>query len=242
MDNNLNNVNENANLFLYLINIDNYISEYLHILYLKKNKNINNMLFIDSYYINFFKKIIKDSNIKDTCIVTKQNLIYNNLIDNEICSKVNNEYLKNTSISYLYLFYIIQKWDNLPSNVFFFNDCNENTFPIELYIVPKKNIEILSNNHKLFNLVSGKIILSTEENRKVRQKTNLSFIEWWNKYIKKNIPEIFEYCPELVFSVKRENIKKNSKDYYLNIFNYINSNPYCKELYYLDRCWYYIFL
>ena len=31
------------------------------------------MLIIDSYYINFFKKIIKDSNIKDTCIVTKQN-------------------------------------------------------------------------------------------------------------------------------------------------------------------------
>ena len=236
-----NNIDKNIDLYNYLTDIDCYIYDYLHILYLKKNKT-NDFLIMDGYYINFFKKIIKDITIKNTCIITKKKTIYSDLIENEICSNVNNEYIKNTSISYMYLYYIIQKWDTLPENIFFYNTDNENTFPIEMYIVPKKNIEFLSNNYEFFNIVNKDIILSKQEICKIKQKTFLSFTQWWDTFIKKSFPKVFEYCPELTFSVKRENIKKNSKEYYQNIFNYINSYPYCKELYYLDRCWYYIFL
>ena len=234
-------IDKNVNLFQYLTNIDSYVYDYLHVLYLKKKKT-QDYLIIDNYYINFFKNIIKEISMKDTCIITYNNALYSNLINKDFCSKVNFEYIKNTSISYLYLYYIIENWDELPENVFFYNIENENTFPIEMYIVPKKNIEILSNNYELFNIINNDIILSKQELRNVRQKNNLSFKEWWNKFIKKKIPSVFEYCPELTFSIKRENIKKNTKEYYKNIFDHINLQPYCKELYYLDRCWYYIFL
>ena len=232
---------DNVDLFLYLTNIDNYIIDYMNILNLKQIKDINNRLMIDYYYMNFFKKFIKDCNKEDTCIVTKREVPYKELLEIEICHQVNDEYITNTSISYLYLYYIIKKWDNLPSNIFFYNYSNENTFPIDMYIVPKKNINYFSNNYKTFNLIYDDIILSKEESKKIKQPTNLKFIEWWKLYIQKNIPTIFEYCPELVFSVKRDNIKKNGLQYYLNIFNSINEKPYCKELFYLDRSWYYIF-
>tara|TARA_Y100000991_G_C21923496_1_gene327578 strand:+ start:337 stop:1077 length:741 start_codon:yes stop_codon:yes gene_type:complete len=231
-------IEKNTNLFQYLINIDSYIYEYLYILYLKKDK-INELMIIDNYYINFFKQIIKDITINNTSIITKNKLEYENFVEKKICSEVNLEYIKNTSISYLYLYYIITKWEDLPQNIFFYNIDNENTFPIEMYIIPKKDIEILSNNYSLFNFVSDNIILSKKESRFHKK---LSFKEWWNKFIKKSIPNVFQYCPELTFSVRRENIKKNGKKYYQDIFNYINQNPYCQELYYLDRCWYYIFL
>ena len=236
-ENIIKNTDKNINLFQYLINIDNYVHEYLYILYLKKDK-INNMMIIDNYYINFFKQIIKDVTTQNTSIITNNKLKYEKFIDKKICSEVNLEYIKNTSISYLYLYYIIAKWDYLPQNIFFYNIENENTFPIEMYIIPKKDIEILSNNYSLFNFVGDNIILSKKENRFHKK---LSFKKWWNKFIKKNIPNVFQYCPELTFSVKRENITKNGKKYYQDIFDYINKDPYCQELYYLDRCWYYIF-
>lgn len=238
----MDNIDKNINLFQYLINIDSYIYEYLNIIYLKKDKEINKPLIIDSYYLNFFKTIITDINISNTSIVTINNINYKYLIDNQIISQINQNYLKQTSISYLYLYYIIVKWDSLAENIFFYNENNENIFPLEMYIVPKRNIEILSNNHTLFNLNGNNIILSKKDNNKVKHSDSLSFKSWWDKYIQKNIPPVFEYCPELTFSVKKKNIKKNNKEYYINIFNYINSKPYCKELYYLDRCWYYIFL
>jgi len=53
---------DNVDLFLYLTNIDNYIIDYMNILNLKQIKDINNRLMIDYYYMNFFKKFIKDSN------------------------------------------------------------------------------------------------------------------------------------------------------------------------------------
>ena len=111
-----------------------------------------------------------------------------------------------------------------------------------MYIVPKKNIEIFSNNYEIFKLNSGDIFLSKSEKSKIKSNSGISFIQWWKYYIKKDLPEIFEYCPELVFSIKRNNIKKNGKEYYINILNHINKYPFGKELYYLDRCWYYIFL
>lgn len=237
----MNNIDKNINLFQYLTNIDCYVYDYLHVLYLKKKKT-KDYLIIDNYYINFFKNVIKDITIKDTCIITYNNILYSNLINTEICSKVNFEYIKNTSISYLYLYYIIQNWEELPDNIFFYNIENENTFPIEMYIVPKKNIKFLSNNYEIFNIVNNDIILSKQEIQNVKHKTYLSFKQWWNRFIQKNFPSVFEYCPELTFSIKKENIKKNTKEYYQNIFDYINNQPYCKELYYLDRCWYYIFL
>jgi hypothetical protein len=234
-------IDKNINLFQYLINIDCYIYDYLHILYLKKQKT-DDYLIIDNYYINFFQKIIKDINSKNTCIITYNNIKYSNLIEGNIVTKINSEYIKNTSISYLYLYYIIDNWDNLPENIFFYNIDNENTFPIEMYIVPKKNIDFLSNNYATFNMINDDLILTKQELSKIKQKTYLSFKQWWNKFIKRKIPPVFEYCPELTFSVKRENVHKNDKEYYQSIINYINLHPYCKELYYLDRCWYYMFL
>lgn len=233
-------IDKNINLFQYLINIDCYIYDYLHILYLKKQKT-KDYLIIDNYYINFFKNIIKDITLKNTCIITYNNIKYSHLIQDTI-SKVNIQYIRNTSISYLYLYYIIDNWNILPENIFFYNIENENTFPIEMYIVPKKNIDFLSNIHGNFTMINDDLILSKNELSKIKQKTYLSFKQWWIKFVKKKIPIVFEYCPELTFSVKRENVQKNGKEYYQNIFNYINCNPYCKELYYLDRCWYYIFL
>lgn len=232
------NIDKNINLFQYLINIDCYINDYLYILYLKKNKTDQQMI-IDHYYINFFKKIINDVDVMHTEIVTIKETLYKNLTNKNICLQVNHNYLENTSISYLYLYYIIKRWDNLPTNVFFYNLENENTFPIEMYIVPKSKIDFFSNNHGIFNLNGDNLILSKKENKLVG---NFSFKLWWEKFIKKNIPNVFQYCPELTFSVKRENIKKNGKQYYQDIFNFINKNPYCRELYYLDRCWYYIFI
>ena len=232
------NIDKNINLFQYLINIDCYINDYLYILYLKKNKTEKKMI-IDNYYINFFKKIIQDIDITHTQIVTTKNILYTNLIDKNTCADINHNYLENTSISYLYLYYIIKEWNNLPKNIFFYNSENENTFPVEMYIIPKNNIEIFSNNYSIFNLNGDNLILSKKENKLIH---TFSFKVWWNKFIKKKIPNVFQYCPELTFSVKRENIKKNGKQYYQDIFNFINKNPYCRELYYLDRCWYYIFI
>lgn len=238
----MNNIDKNVNLFQYLINVDSYIYEYLHIIYLKKNKNLDKLLLIESYYLNFFKQIINDINIKQTSIITIKDISYKYLINNEFISKINKNYLDKSSISYLYLYYIIINWDSLPENIFFYNENNENIFPLEMYIIPKNNIGILANNHQIFNLNNNDIILSKKEKNNIKQVTNLSFKSWWDRYIKKKLPEVFEYCPELTFSVRRENIKRNSREYYINIFNYIHYRPYCKEIYYLDRCWYYILL
>ena len=48
-ENDDNEMDKNINLFLYLTNIDSYINDYLHILYLKKKKNTDRNLIIDYF-------------------------------------------------------------------------------------------------------------------------------------------------------------------------------------------------
>jgi hypothetical protein len=242
---NKDNLSKNINIFKYLTNIDNYVIEYLNILNLKIEKEINYEMDIDKYYINFFKNIINDLDINDTVIVTQQNNIpnYNKFIRSYSFSNIYSvdTLINHGSNSFLYLYYIISNWDKLPNNIFFYNNDSEYNFPIELYIIPKKELNTLMNNYCFSSINNYNISFSKEEKKKIKYKCDLSFSEWWGKYIKKDIPDILEYCPNLVFSVNTKKIKENSLEYYKNILNSIYNKPYCEEIFFLDRCWYYIF-
>jgi UDP-galactopyranose mutase len=178
--------------------------------------------------------------LKDYLFITK---IYNKGND-----EINNSYkIKNVGReSHTYLYHIIQNYDNLADITFFtqgkfddhtnlnipyYLDCNGfKCGPISNYLnIDKEGIMIHHGKWK-DELDTGKI-----------RKAKLNFIDWWNKYINKPLNN-FNYVPGAIFSVKKENILKHSKEYYIELIEQIDDHVNPEEGHYFERCWKYMFI
>lgn len=242
----LNKLIDKLKLFNQIVNIDTYVNDYLYILSLKDKKKEYKLLEIDHYYLSFFNKIIKKK--ENICIISNVDLTdYNQFI----LPNINLNYFIDNygSITIGYLYYIIQYWDKLKDNLFFFNHKNTNNlqiFPMPLYLIPKCKIEILINNYEKINLNYDRNELLFEKYDKLRIKYNSSttFQEWWSDILT-NIPYpnfYIEYCPELTFSISKKIIYNKNKDYYCKIFKKITQKPFSKDIIYFEKCFQYIFV
>lgn len=154
--------------------------------------------------------------------------------------------------SHTYLKHIINNWDNL-ADITLFTQCNysyeHKPFPVPLYFTSGLSITIhLWNNIIDFRdkpwgyIKHGGKWLKEYNNGSIR-KTNLTFGDWWDKYVQKCKPILnqFKWSHGAIFSVTREQIKKNTKEYYLNLISLIENDINPEEGHYFERSWYYIF-
>lgn len=144
-----------------------------------------------------------------------------------------------------YLYHIINNWNNLSTINFFTqgNIYDHNIFPLEYYLFSNKHLMINLSCHKTnFDHFWGHLKISDSRYRKV-SKCNLNYGQWWDKYIKKKKPQIndFKWSPGGIFSVSKELIKKNSKEYYQELLTSLSTGINPEEGHYLERSWYYIF-
>lgn len=239
-------------LFENMINIDNYVKDYLFILSKKYKHNKWNWLDIDNYYSHFLNNIIHSKNKTQIGIII-QDTYHDKSIEQYLKFKIpyiNLDYFIQHygSITIGYLYYIIQYWDDLPSQLLFYNHLIEHDkyiFPLCLYLIPKKKIDILINHYQTIVIENQDISLSQTEKHKLNTyPDHFNFKEWCNTFLNINVDDIhvIEYCPELIFSINTNSIKKKEKIYYQTILTYFIQRPFCKEMIYLEKMWYYLFI
>lgn len=145
-----------------------------------------------------------------------------------------------------YLNYIITNWDNLPDKIFFTqgNIKDHNTFLLEKYLFSLEPFVINLNCNKTnCYKMWGHVMFNDDTVRKLVVKSQFTYGEWWDRFINKQKPSFndFKWSAGSIFSVSKNNIYKNSKEYYVNLINTLSycNNP--EEGHYLERSWYYIF-
>jgi len=230
-------IKKNINYFQYITDIDSYILDYLFILKKKNEKNIKEELIIDSWYLMIFRNLIEKSDKKNIEIIAEN-------IDHKYERFIYKGFRSKYNIQTRNLLYIIQNWDKLPKNLVFINEkhyLNKDNLPIELYLVPKNNIDITMNNSHLIMLQNNKIKYTNHEKREILRRAKLPFKEWWKKYLMKTMPIVLKCCPNEIFSVSRKKIYEKNKDFFINLYNCIAYDPFCEEKLYVKYCWFYIF-
>lgn len=171
------------------------------------------------------------------------------LIYNKNTPIINNSYFINIPNvgreSHTYLYYIITNWDNLPERMFFtqgkIND--HKTFALTDYLFTNKCLVINLNCNKTncFNMWGHVNVNGTIYNNIT--KSRFTFGQWWDLFIKKEKPSYknFRWSSGSIFSVSKNLILQNTKEYYVNL---LHSLSYCnnpEEGHYIERSWYYIF-
>lgn len=215
----------------------------------KMNININPYLYYPDIYINSLKKdnyeiIVARYNEDLSWLKKHQHLL--TIYDKG--NKLNNFTINIDNVgreSHTYLYHIINNWDNLPSRLFFVQGrINDH------YLYPF-NFYLLSNYHLVINLSCkrtncengwGHLIIKDSKYSKVK-RSDLSFGEWWDRYVKKNKPLLkdFRWSPGGIFSVSRDLINSNSKEYYQHLLESLSHSSNPEEGHYMERSWYYIF-
>ena len=69
------------------------------------------------------------------------------------------------------------------------------------------------------------------------------FGEWWDKYLQKPRPQSnnFKWSPGGVFSIHKDLIYKQPKEYYQQLITTIDNHINPEEGHYFERAWYYLF-
>lgn len=80
-------------------------------------------------------------------------------------------------------------------------------------------------------------------NKRKEQNAKHDLTSFWYKYIsnKAPMPEILMYAQGAQFSISRELIQKNSKEYYQQLIKELEHNKDCYQGYYMEWLWLYIF-
>lgn len=153
--------------------------------------------------------------------------------------------------SHTYLYHIINNWDNL-SNITLFTQGTlspeHRPLPICLYLIDKNQDITINLFNKGVKLNSQKRLIHLGKYKdnllagKMRP-AQLNFIDWWNKFIGYPFPgeENILWSHGAIFSVTKELIKKNTKEYYQRLITCIEDHPDPEEGHYFERAWFYIF-
>lgn len=144
-----------------------------------------------------------------------------------------------------FLYYIINNWENLPSLIFFVqgNISDHDVYPINFYLFPKNHLTInLSCNRTNFQDFWGHLIANKSHYFDL-QSSKFTYREWWDMFVRKPKPsrENFKWSPGGIFSVSKDLIGQNSKEYYQNLLLSLGNKNNPEEGHYLERSWYYIF-
>lgn len=206
----------------------------------KNNKQINNN------NTNNIKIVVARYN-EDTGWLWKYNqyvLIYNKGIPT-----LNNPYVVNIPNvgreGHTYLHHIITNWENLSDKIFFTQGkiSDHKTFPMIDYLFSNNLLTINLNCNKTncANMWGHVNFFGTIYNNVERSR--FTFGEWWDKYVKKPKPSYknFKWSSGSIFSISKELIYQNERDYYANLLKTLEhcNNP--EEGHYIERSWYYIF-
>ncbi len=206
-----------------------------------------------NHYLNWYIKFLNREMVE--IIVARYNedlnWLYNYYHIVKVYDKGNmysNESIKLDNIGregHTFLYHIINNWDNLSGLIFFVqgNILDHDIYPINFYLFTKNHLTInLSCNRTNFENFWGHLIPNKSKYWNI-QSSELTYNEWWDKYVQKPKPlkENFKWCPGGIFSVSRQLIYQNSKEYYQNLLSSLRNINNPEEGHYLERSWYYIF-
>lgn len=153
---------------------------------------------------------------------------------------INVEYLENIGReSHTYLHHIIKNYDNLSDYVIFTQGShNDHMKNFKKLFKPKNCYFHLFYFPKNFRLkyFNGKLI---------QNKENLTFGEWFDKYINDNFNcDKYHFYLKFgaIFTITKENILSRPKSFYENLIKQLNDTGSNPELgHFIERSWYYIF-
>ncbi len=153
--------------------------------------------------------------------------------------------------SHTYLYHIINNWDNL-SDITLFTQGNlsyeHHPYPVSLYLLAKNQDITINLFQKGIELDHNKRFIHTGKynynlrNGKMRP-AKLNFIDWWKKFIYFPFPgeKNILWSHGAIFSITKELIKSNPKEYYQKLITCIDDHPDPEEGHYFERAWFYIF-
>ena len=162
--------------------------------------------------------------------------------------------------SHTYLHYIITNYDNLPDVVCFTQgkisdigliDTGYNTEYVShlIMLVNEAKTCGISKYSSLFYEKDKSIHCCSDWNirnipvkfLKYKDDINITFKDWFEKYIRIKYPDPIRWMPNAIFAVRKDKILKNDKEYYKNLITTIDydSNPI--EGHFFERSWFYIF-
>ena len=124
-------------------------------------------------------------------------------------------------------------------------------FPIETYLVKKKNILFFTNFYcKGVNIKKDQLSFLNHSGKWLHEyncgemkKTHLTFKDFWLKF-NKSIENDFsnlEWSHGAIFSINRKLIKSKPLEYYINLYKLVSHHKNPEEGHYFERCWPYIF-
>ena len=191
---------------------------------------------------------------KSNCIIYNKGLPLN--ISNEII--VNNVGRESET----YLRYIIDNYDNLPDVIVFTQAKISDHYPNKKddinYLLKLKNEALIKGKsnpiiihnvrnmdipdgspwHPLWNLIDN---IKYYLNDNYKDNNRISFIDWFKININTSYPNPIKIYSNAIFSVKKEFILKNTKEYYENLILNVNFHDNPAEGHFFERSWYYIF-
>lgn len=149
--------------------------------------------------------------------------------------------------SHTYLHHIIQNYDDLADMTLFTqgNIQDIKTFqPLWTYGIPApfRQHGLRSHGSRGNHSIDwGKLVLGSYAFH--MRFSKYSFGEWWDLYIREPRPDPYHYIVEYkaVFSVHRNQIRSQPKQYYEMLISLISDHSNPEEGHYFERAWYHIF-
>ena len=144
--------------------------------------------------------------------------------------------------AHTYLSYIIERYDSLPSYLFFTQGKIQDHYELKrirnIFLHPFIHRNYSQNFTKGF--VSGFRLRAY--NRISLKEAECVFDEWFHKYVDStvNIQDGIQIYWGAIFSVRREKILTRPKSYYEELIKQLDENN-TEVAHYFERSWYYIF-
>ena len=73
------------------------------------------------------------------------------------------------------------------------------------------------------------------------KKTDMTFGEWFDRFIGVPRPEYFLFTPGANFSVHRDAVKSRPLEFYKRLIKRVDDHINPEEVHYLERAWLYVF-
>lgn len=156
--------------------------------------------------------------------------------------------------SHTYLYHIIKNWNSLADNTLFTQGGftpDHNPFPLETYLIKKKEIKLFINLYNRgidFRGKSGEYLKHRfkwleEFNSGYMRPAGITFDQFWSLF---NINPIKNYDSIIwshgaIFSISKELIKSQPLNLYIKLYHLLNNHQNPEEGHYFERSWYYIF-
>ena len=165
------------------------------------------------------------------------------------CTEFNEIHVKNVGLDgYVHLKHIVDHYDNLHDITFFTQARIDNhgydPDSIKEMFFDHEFVKQSGTSHNICRWPVSITDFCIDGPTNNRWTSGYTMKDFWTKYIETNIvepPMLFKWYKNMIFSAKKENIKKRSKEYYLTLLNDdINVVRKPQNLHYLERSWYYI--